>query len=85
MSQKFLADEFEWIENISDFTENFMENMVTVSGIGYFPETDIKYDEQLGLSENDFVFHSKKMKIGNFEKIFCNFSDKMSCVLLIRN
>ena len=59
MSQKFLVDEFEWIENISHFTENFTKNMVTVSGIGYFPETDIKYDEQLGLSENDFVFHSK--------------------------
>ena len=66
MSQKFLVDEFEWIENISDFTENFMKNMVTVSGTGYFPETDIKYDEHVGLSENEFVFHSKKNKNREF-------------------
>ena len=43
MSQKFPVNYFEWIEDNSQFNENFIKNYKEESDKGYFPEAYVKY------------------------------------------
>ena len=47
MSQKLPTNSFKWVEDLSQFNENFIKNYDENSDIGYFLEVDIDYPKRL--------------------------------------
>ena len=76
---------FEWIEDTSQFNEDFIKNFNEESDEGYFLEVDVKYPEKLHELHNDLPFLPEKMKIGKVEKLGTNLHDKTEYVIHIRN
>ena len=62
MSQKLPINNFEWIEDTSQFHEDLIKN--------YNDENDERYFEKLHELHNGLPFLSKKMKIKKVEKPF---------------
>ena len=56
MSQKLPVNCFKWIENASQFNEDFIKNYNEESDEGYFLEVDIQYTEELHEIPNDLTF-----------------------------
>ena len=56
MSQKFLVNNFEWIDDTFQFNENFIKNCNEESGEGYFLEVDVQYPEKLHELHNNLPF-----------------------------
>ena len=63
MSQKLPVNNFEWIEETSQFNENFIKNYNEESDEGYFLEVDVHYSEKLHELHNDLLFLPKRKKI----------------------
>ena len=55
MSQKFPVNSFEWIEDTSQFNENFTKNCNEESDEGYCLEVDFLYLEKLHELFNNLV------------------------------
>ena len=47
MSQKLPVNKFVWIEDTSQFNEDFIKNYNGESDEGYFLEVDVQYPEKL--------------------------------------
>ena len=60
MSEKFLVDGFKWIENASQFNENFTKNYKEDSCTGYFFEIDVQSLEEIHNLNNYLLFFLKK-------------------------
>ena len=45
MSQKFLVDSFKWIEETSQYNEDFIKSNNDGSNIGYLIDVDVQYLE----------------------------------------
>ena len=58
-SQKGLVNNFEWIKDISQFNEDFLENYNEESVWGYFLEVDVQYLKKLNELDNDLLFTRK--------------------------
>ena len=63
MSQKLPVNKFEWIEDTSQFNEDFIKKYNKESDEGYFLEVDVKYPEKLHELHNDLPFFPERMKI----------------------
>ena len=63
MSQKRPVNNFEWIENTSQFDEDFIKNYKEESDKGYFLEVAVQYTEKLHKLHNDLPFLPERMKI----------------------
>ena len=63
MSQKHPVNNFEWIENTSQFDEDFIKNYKEESDKGYFLEVVVQYTEKLHKLHNDLPFLPERMKI----------------------
>ena len=70
MSQKLPVNKFEWIENTSQFTEDFIQHFNQESNEGYFLEVDVQYPEKLHELHNDLRFLPERMKIEKIESLF---------------
>ena len=70
MSQKLPVNKFEWIENTSQFTEDFIRHFNQESNEGYFLEVDVQYPEKLHELHNDLRFLPERMKIEKIESLF---------------
>ena len=46
MSQMLPVNKFEWIEDTSQFNEDFIKNCNEESDEGYFLEVDVQYSEK---------------------------------------
>ena len=46
MSQNLPVNNFEWIEDTSQFNEDFIKNCNKESNEGYFLEVDVQYSEK---------------------------------------
>ena len=46
MSRKRLVNGFEWVEELSQFNEDFITNYDENSNEGYFLEVDVKYPKK---------------------------------------
>ena len=46
MSEKFPVNKFEWIEDTSQFNEDFIKDYSEESDEGYFLEVDVQYFEK---------------------------------------
>ena len=84
MSQKLPVNNFEWIENTSQFNENFIKNYNEESNEGYFLEVDVQYPE-ISHEHHDLPFLPERMKIEKVEKLVANLHDKTEYVIHIRN
>ena len=63
MSQKFRVNNFEWLEDTSQFNADFIKNYNAESDEGYFVEVDVQYPENLHSLDNDLSFLLGRMQI----------------------
>ena len=77
--------DFKWVEDISEFHEDFIESYNNDSDKGYFLEVDVQCPENLHKLHNDLLFLPKRMKIEKVEKFAANWHDKTETVIHIRN
>ena len=66
MSLMLPVNNFEWIEDTSQFNEDFIKNYNEESDEGCFLEVDIQYPEKLHELHNDLTFLPERMKIEKF-------------------
>ena len=57
MSKKLPVNDFKWVEETSQFCEDFIKIYNGDSDIGYFIEADVQYPE------NDLSFLTERMKV----------------------
>ena len=81
MSQKRLVNGFEWIEELSQFKEDFIKNYDEDSNKGYFFKVDVEYPKILFNLHNDLPFLSERNKIKKCNKLFCDVHDKKKYVV----
>ena len=68
MSQKLLVKNFEWINNTSQFNEDFIKNYRVESDEGYFLEVDVQCLKKLHELHNDLPFLPERIKIEKSRK-----------------
>ena len=85
MSQKLPVNNFEWIEDTSQFTEDLIKNCNEESDEGYFLEVDVQYLEKLHDLYSNLPFLPDRMKIENVGKLVANLHDKTEYVMHIGN
>ena len=85
MTQKLPVNNFEWIEDTTQFNEDFIKTYNKESDERYFFEVDVQYLEKLHELYNDLPFLPEKMKIGKVEKLVANLHDQTRYVIHVRN
>ena len=63
MSQKLPVNRFKWVEELSQFKDDFIKNYNEDSNNGYFLEVDVKYPKNLFSLHIDLPFLSERNKI----------------------
>ena len=84
MSRKLPGDGFKWVEETSQFNENFIKTYNEDTDEGHFFEVDVQYPEKIHELHNDLPFLTKRMKIEKVKKLVAEWHDK-KCVIHIRN
>ena len=59
-SQKLHVNAFKWVEESSQFNEDFIESFTEVSDEGYYHEVDVQYPEKLLSSVTIYHFYQKE-------------------------
>ena len=78
MVQKLPVNNFEWIKNTSQFSEDFTKkNYNEESDEGYLLEVGVQYPEKLHDFHNDLPFLPEMMNNKKFEKLVDNFRNKL--------
>ena len=72
ISQNLPINNFEWIEDTSQFNEDVIKNYNEESDEGYFLDVDVQYLEKLHELHNDLPFLRDRMKIEKVEKLVAN-------------
>ena len=85
MLPKLPVNNFEWIEDTSQFIENFIKNYNEGNHEGYFLEDDVQYLEKLDELHNDLPFLPERTKIEKVEKLAAKLHDKTEYLILIRD
>ena len=85
MSQKLPVINFEWIEDTSQFNEDFMKDYNEEGDKRYFLEVGIQHLEKLHDFHNDIPFLPKRIKIEKVKKLAANLHDKTEYVIHMRN
>ena len=85
MLQKLQVNNFDWIEDTSQFNEDFIKKYNEGSNEGYFLEVDVQYPEKLHDLNNDLQIFPGRMEIDKVEKFVANLDDKTEYVIHIRN
>ena len=67
---------FQWIEDTSQFNEDFIKNYNEEADEGYFLEVDVQYPEKLHQLHNDLLFLPERMKLKKIIKLVTNLQDK---------
>ena len=80
MSQVLPVDGLEWVEDLSQFKEDFIKNYDENSNKGYFLEEDVEYLKKLFNLHSDLPFLPKRKKIRKCNKLLCNIQDNENCV-----
>ena len=84
MSQKLPVNKFKWIEDTSQFNEDFIKIYNEESDEGYFLEIDVQCSEKLHDLHNNLLFLSERMKTKKVEKLVANLHDKTKYVIHIK-
>ena len=83
MSQKFPVYRFEWVNELSEFNEDFKKNYDENGDVGYFLIVDMEYPKKLFDSHKDLPFLPKQKKIGKVEKLVCSIEDTEKYIIHI--
>ena len=75
---------FKWVDNISQFRKDLIENCNDDCNEGYFLEVNVQYSEKLHDLHNDLPFLPEGMKIEKVEKLVPNLHDKKEYLIHIR-
>ena len=75
MSQKLSVNDLKWVEDTSEFNEDFIKSYNAESDEGYFLKVDVKYPENLHNLHNDLPLLPERMKIEKVEKLLGNLHD----------
>ena len=75
--KKLPVNNFEWIEDSSQFNENFIKNYNEESDEGYFLEVDVEFPERLQNLHDDLPFFPERIKIEKVDKLAANLHDKI--------
>ena len=84
MSQKLPVNGFEWVEELSQFSKDFITNYDEDSSKGYFFKVDVEYPKKLFNLHSDLPFLLERKKIKKCYKLVCNIHDKENYVVHIR-
>ena len=76
MSKKLPTGDFQWIEDISIFTEDYIKNYNENSDTGYLLVVHVTYRKDLYEKNKYLPFLTEKLKIDKSAKLSCNFNDK---------
>ena len=76
---------FKWVEDTSQFNEDFKKTCDEKSEEGYIPDVDVQYPKKLYELHSDFPFLPEIKKLKNVEKLVTNFHDKTEYVIHIKN
>ena len=76
MSKKLPTGDFQWIEDISIFTEDYIKNYDENSDTGYLLVVDVTYPKNLHENHKYLPFLPDKIKIDKVTKLSYNFNDK---------
>ena len=68
MSQKLSINGFKWVEDLSEFNENFIKNYDENSDIGFFLEVDVEYPKNLFNLQNVLPFLPESKELINIYK-----------------
>ena len=74
MLQKRPVNGFEWVEDLSQFKEDFIKNYYQKNDKGYFLEVDVEYSKNLFNLHRDSPFLPERKKIGKRNKLVCDFN-----------
>ena len=85
MSQKLSVNNFEWIEDSSQFNEYFIKKYNEESDEVYFLEVDVQCPQKLHELYNVLPFLPERMKIEKIEKLVINLHNKTVYVIHLRN
>ena len=85
MSQKLTVNNFDWVEDISQFNEDFIKNYNGKRKEGSFLEVHLQLLENMHELHNDLPFLPERMKIEKVEKLVANLHNKTVYVTRIRN
>ena len=85
MSQKLPVNDFQWVEGVSEYNEDFIKSYNDESDEIYFLEVDVQCSENLLNFHNDLPFLSERMKTEKVEKLVSNLHDKTEYFIHIRN
>ena len=85
MSQKLLVNNFEQIENTSQFNEDFIKKYNEESDEGYFLEVDVQYPEKLHGLHNGLPLLPKRISFEKDGNLVTDLHDKTEYVIHIRN
>ena len=85
MSQMLPTYNFEWVEDISQFSEVFIKNYDEKSELDDILEIDVKHPEDIYELHGDLPFLSERKKLETVEKLATNLQDKTEYVTHIRN
>ena len=84
MFQKLPVNGFEWVEELSQFNEDFIKNYDEDSNKGYFLEVDVEYPKKLFTLHSDLPFLTERNKIKKCNKLVCDIHDKKNYVVHIK-
>ena len=72
IQQKHSVNNFQWIEDTSQFNEDFIKSYNEESDKDYFLEVDVQYIQTLHELHNDLRFLPERIKIEKVEKLVTN-------------
>ena len=78
MSQKLPVNGFKWVENISEFNEDFIKSYHNESDERYFLEADVQYPEKLHDLHDNLLFLSERMKIEKLKSLLLIYMTKLN-------
>ena len=73
MSQNLSINDFNWLEETSQFNEDFLKIYNTDCDIGNFKEVDVQYPQKLHELHYDLILFRERMKIEKIGKLVANF------------
>ena len=76
MCKKLPVSDFEYMDGISIFTEDFIKNYDENNDKGYIFVVYVEYPRNLYKLHSHLPFLPKRMKVGNCTKLVCNLQDK---------
>ena len=65
-----------WVDDLSEFNEDFIKSYNEKSNEGCILEADIQYPENLHEPHNDLPFLPEIIKVDKVKKLVANFQDK---------